>query len=74
VDILQGKGTLTLAGRDLFNTRKWRNVVDLPQLEAESVFQWRRSQQVVLTFNYRLNQDKRERGPRSGGGGGGDFE
>jgi outer membrane receptor protein involved in Fe transport len=59
VDVFAGKGTFTLAGRDLFNTDKRRSIIDLPDYQAESVFQWRRRQQVVLTFNYRLNQDKR---------------
>lgn len=58
MDVFGGKGTLTLAGRDLFNTDKRRSIIDLPNYQAESVFQWRRRQQVVLTFNYRLNQDR----------------
>lgn len=57
LDILSGKGTLTLAGRDLFNTRIRRSVVDLPQYKAESAFQWRQTRQVVLSFNYRLKRD-----------------
>ena len=59
LDILAGRGTLTLAGRDLFNTDKRRTIVDLPGYQAESVFQWRQRRQVVLSFNYRLNQDKK---------------
>lgn len=58
LDIFEGKGTLTLSGRDLFNTRKRRTIVDLPNYKAETVFQWRQRRQVVLTFNYRLNQEK----------------
>lgn len=59
MDVFAGKGTLTLSGRDLFNTRIRRSVVDLPDYKEESNFQWRQTRRVVLTFNYRLNQDKR---------------
>lgn len=58
MDVFAGNGTLTLSGRDLFNTRKRRSIVDLPDYKAESVFQWRQTRRVVLTFNYRLNQEK----------------
>jgi outer membrane receptor protein involved in Fe transport len=60
LDILGGRGTLTLTARDIFNTRKWRNVIDLPDYKSESVFQWRRRQSVVMTFTYRLNQKKKK--------------
>jgi outer membrane receptor protein involved in Fe transport len=60
VDILGGRGTLTLTGRDIFNTRKWRNVIDLPNYKSESVFQWRRRQSVVMTFTYRLNEKQKK--------------
>lgn len=59
LDILQGKGTITVSGRDLFNTRIRRSIVDLPNYKAESAFQWRQTRQLVATFNYRLNQEKR---------------
>lgn len=71
-DVIQGKGTLTLSGRDLFNTRKRRSITDTEELYRENEFQWR-SRQVVLTFNYRINQKKND---RSGGmmeGGGDEF-
>jgi outer membrane receptor protein involved in Fe transport len=60
VDILGGKGTLTLTARDIFNTRKWRNIIDLPNYQAESVFQCRVRRSIVMTFSYRLNQDKKK--------------
>lgn len=60
MDIFSGRGTLTLTGRDLFNTRARRTVVDLPNYQAETIFQWRQTRQVVLNFAYRLNQEKRE--------------
>lgn len=59
MDVFDGKGTITLTGRDIFNTRIRRSIIDLPELQAESEFQWRRSQRVVVSFNYRLNQAKK---------------
>lgn len=59
VDVFKGKGTLTLSCRDLLNTRKRRSIIDLPDYQSESVFQWRQARRVVLTLNYRLNQDKK---------------
>ena len=70
-DLLQGKGTLTLSVRDLFNTRKWRYETITPTYVSEGDFQWR-SRSAVLSFNYRLNQQKRRQ--RSGRGGNGDFD
>lgn len=74
-DILKGNGTLTLSVRDLFNTNKWRNIVDTGDFHSESVFQWR-PRSVRLTFTYRLNRkDNREsRGPQNEGMDGGGFE
>ncbi|PPK84535.1 outer membrane receptor protein involved in Fe transport [Neolewinella xylanilytica] len=58
LDVFQGKGTLTLSGRDLFNTRIDRTIVDRPDYQSTSEFQWRQARQVVLNLVYRLNQDK----------------
>ncbi|THH36437.1 TonB-dependent receptor domain-containing protein [Neolewinella litorea] len=58
LDVLDGKGTLTLSGRDLFNTRVQRTVINQPTYVATSDFQWRQARQVVLSFVYRLNQAK----------------
>ncbi|WP_116127257.1 TonB-dependent receptor [Lewinella sp. IMCC34183] len=55
-DVLDGKGTLTLSGRDLFNTRVQRTIVDQANYRSTSDFQWRQARQVVLSFVYRLNQ------------------
>ena len=57
LDVLRGKGTLTLSGRDLFNTRIDRTVIERPDYQSTSRFQWRQSRQVVLNFVYRLNQN-----------------
>jgi iron complex outermembrane receptor protein len=61
LDILKNKGTLTLSGRDLLNTRIRRWEVDLPDYQASSEFQWRRARQIVLNFTYRLDQDARRK-------------
>lgn len=71
LDVLSGKGTLTLSGRDLFNTRIRRSEVNLPDYQEESFFQWRQTRQVILTFSYRINQSK-QRGGRGEGGGRGE--
>lgn len=63
LDVLAGKGTLTLSGRDIFNTRIRRSVIDLPNYKSTSDFQWRRAQSVTLGFVYRLNQAKRTERP-----------
>jgi iron complex outermembrane receptor protein len=61
MDILAGKGTLTLSGRDIFNTRIQQRIINLPEYTSRSDFQWRRAQSIVLSFSYRLNQEKRTR-------------
>jgi outer membrane cobalamin receptor len=58
-DVFSNKGTFTIACRDLFNTRIRRSIIDLPELQAESSFQWRQARSVVVSFNYRLGQDKK---------------
>ncbi|MEO0471651.1 MAG: TonB-dependent receptor [Bacteroidota bacterium] len=67
-DILKGKGTLTFSVRDLLNSRRWRAIVEGDGFYSELDFQWR-VRQFMLSFNYRLNQNKkRRRGGRGGGG------
>ncbi len=69
VDVLKGKGTLTLSGRDLLNTRKRRSIIDTEQLYSTGTYQ-RRARMVTIGFNYRINQEKkRGRGGRPTGGG-----
>jgi ferric enterobactin receptor len=68
-DILENKGTLTLSVSDVFNSRRWRYLSEGPGFFTEGDFQWRRGQQVLLTFNYRLNQQKKQRNRQEGGGG-----
>lgn len=70
-DLLKGNATLTLSAKDILNTRRRRGITETAELFSESEFQWR-SRQIVMTFNYRLNQ-KKKRGGRGGYGGGGDY-
>lgn len=71
-EVLNKKGTITFNVSDLFNTRKWRSITETPGFYSESEFQWR-ARQFLLSFNYRLRQDKRrERGGRPGGFEGGE--
>lgn len=65
-DILKGKATLTLSGKDLLNTRRRRVMVDTPGFYSETNFQWR-SRQFLLTFSYRLNQMKKKPSQRPEG-------
>jgi outer membrane receptor protein involved in Fe transport len=67
-DILKGKGTLTFAARDMFNTRYRRAYTYGENFSRFSRFQWRRGQ-FTLTFSYRLNK-KNGPGQRRGKGGG----
>lgn len=74
IDVLKGKGTVTLNARDLFNTRKRRSYSYGANFDSYGEFQWR-SRQIKLNFNYRLNQKKKRGGQRGGGnyGGGEEF-
>lgn len=82
-DVFKGKGTITANVRDVFNSRKWRSITDIDNFYAESESQGR-PRQWMLTFTYRLNQNKqrqRNNGQRNNerregndeGGGGEDF-
>jgi uncharacterized membrane protein YgcG len=77
-DFFDGKANVNLSVRDLLNTRRWREVIIQDGFYSESDFQWR-ARQIMLNFNYRLNQGKesgRRNGSRGGNGGGfdgGDF-
>ena len=69
-DILKGNGTLTLNIRDVFNTRKFRYIIDRPNLYSDNEFRWS-SRTVSLSFVYRLNQLKKNTPKRGGNGFGG---
>ncbi len=61
VDLFNGKGSLTLNARDIFNTRKRRYLIYGADFSTEGSFQWR-ARQVTLNFSYRLNQSTPKRG------------
>ncbi len=72
-DVLKDKGTITLNTSDLFNTRKRRVEVYIPNsLKSYSEMQFR-ERQITLSFTYRFNQSKKEkentRKPKQEGGG-----
>ncbi|MCG2461888.1 TonB-dependent receptor [Flavobacteriaceae bacterium F89] len=74
-DILKEKATLSLNVSDLFNSRKRRTETRTENVYTYSEFQWR-ERQINLTFLYRFNQKKSQRGEnnqREGGGGGEDM-
>ena len=54
LEVLNGRGTLTLSGRDVFNTRIRRSVIEQANYTSVSDFQWRRAQSLVLSGVYRL--------------------
>ncbi len=56
-DVFKGKGTVIFSVQDLFQTRRWRTIVDQPEFYSNSDFLWR-GRQFLLTFNYRLNRKK----------------
>ncbi len=69
-DIWSNNGTISLGVRDLFNSRKYQSVVELPTFYEETSWQWRRGPQVQVTLTYRLNQRKqRSRGDSNEFGG-----
>lgn len=70
-DVMNRKGTITFSMRDILNTRKWRNETFGDNFYMESEFQ-RQPRQTTLSFNYRINQNQRQRPDRGGDNGGGD--
>ncbi|MBN2349603.1 MAG: TonB-dependent receptor [Bacteroidales bacterium] len=74
-DVLGGDGTLTLNIRDVLNSRKFRYILERPELYSENEFRWS-TRSISLTFIYRLNQKKKinGNGNRGNGAGGGDIE
>ncbi len=65
LDVLNNKGTLTFAIRDVFNSRWYIRTIDEPGFTAYREFQWR-PRQFTLSFNYRLNQKQSKGKGRQG--------
>lgn len=57
-DLLKGNATLTFNIHDVLNSRKFRFVIDQPDLYSENEFRWSKPN-YTLTLVYRLNQKKR---------------
>ncbi|MEZ5041649.1 MAG: outer membrane beta-barrel family protein [Saprospiraceae bacterium] len=72
-DILKNKATVTFSVNDLFNSQLRRFISYGDNFFSEGSYRWRR-RQIMLSFNYRLNQNKKKGGDRGGReDGGGDF-
>ena len=64
-DILKEKASISLNVSDLFNSMKRRSTTRTDNIESYSEFQWRQ-RQIMLTFQYRFNQQKNQRQQRNG--------
>jgi len=58
-DFLNGNATLAFNVRDIFNTRKYRRTIKTDEYFLRSSYQ-RLGPMYTLSFNYRLNQEKRQ--------------
>jgi len=54
--VFGGRGNITVSGRDLFNTRQRRSLIDIAGFEEESTFQWRQTRRLVVQLNYQLRK------------------
>ncbi|MEL7117783.1 MAG: TonB-dependent receptor [Bacteroidota bacterium] len=71
-DLLKGRATLAVNVRDLFNSRRFRSIVEQADFFSERDSQWR-PRTLTINLSYRINQKKRDRrGGRGDGGMGGD--
>jgi outer membrane receptor protein involved in Fe transport len=61
-DLWNKNGTLTFSVNDLFNSRRRRSTTRGANFESVSDFQWRQ-RQFLLTFTYRINQQKKRPTP-----------
>ncbi|MDA3615189.1 TonB-dependent receptor domain-containing protein [Polluticaenibacter yanchengensis] len=53
--IMNGKANVVMNVRDVFNTRKWRNIRNTPELYSRNEMQWR-PRSFTLSINLRINQ------------------
>ena len=68
-EVFKKKGMVVFSVKDVFNSRRWRNVVDTEDYYLESDYLGRK-RQFVLSFNYQFNQPKKkgkDKSQRSGG-------
>ncbi|MFT4758232.1 MAG: ferric enterobactin receptor [Paraglaciecola sp.] len=59
IDMLKNNGTATLSIRDLFNSRRRRSFSEDETFYSEDNFLWQ-SRAIVLSFHYRINQQKKQ--------------
>ncbi len=57
-DVFKNKGTITFNVQDVLNTRRFRMIIDQPDLYSENENRWS-ERSYTLTFVYRLNQKKK---------------
>jgi iron complex outermembrane recepter protein len=67
-DVLKNKGTISIAGKDLLNSRKHRSETYGANFYTVSEFQWQ-TRQIIFSFNYRLNKKNQQGGSRGEHGG-----
>ena len=71
-EVLNSRGTLVFGVRDVFNSRRWRSIVDAPTYYLESDY-LRSKRQFTLTFTYHINPPKKKQNERLRNGGDGDM-
>lgn len=60
-DVLKNKATLGFNVGDIFNSRQWRGETNTPEIQSQTMFQWRQ-RSFRLTFTYRFNQQVKDNG------------
>ncbi len=68
-DLFKGNGTVIVSVQDLFQTGRWRNIIDEPGFYSSSDGMWR-GRQFRVTLNYRLNRKKSSKDALDERGGG----
>ncbi|MCM4156056.1 outer membrane beta-barrel protein [Gramella sp. AN32] len=63
-EILNDNATISINGRDIFNSRKRRSYTLTDTYERDSEFQWRQGQNISLSLIYRFNQQKQRQQKR----------
>jgi len=58
-DLMKNRATIGFNVSDLLNSRKWRSTVNTPEIQSETMFQWRQ-RSARITFTYRFNQQAKE--------------
>ncbi|HRP89732.1 MAG TPA: TonB-dependent receptor [Edaphocola sp.] len=59
-NVLKNRGTLGFTVNDLLNSRRWRGTVNTPEIQSQTMFQWKQ-RSARVTFTWRINQQVREK-------------